>query len=75
LQVNKVKACLWRVLDQLVERFEIGTTSIDVGQDSPIGLCTWVAGVRVLGVVEHIIFILFSMGQVQNECSTSFVSK
>ena len=33
--------------------FEVGTTRIDVGQDSPVGLCKWVAGVGVLSVVEH----------------------
>ncbi len=45
------------VLDKLVIGFEVGTTSIDVGKDSPIGLCKWVAGVGVPSVVEHVIVI------------------
>ena len=51
------------VFDKLVVIcFEVGTTSIDVGQDSPLRLCKRVASFGVPGVMEHVIFILVKDG-------------
>ena len=46
------------VLDELVIRFEVATTSIDVRQNSLLGLCSRVAGFGVPDVMEHFIFII-----------------